>query len=96
MHGTVTPRIDWIYESSQVISGTSTVFNSLMPARSVFNARITYANQDNDYTISAGATNLFDKEYYLNVFDSQALGSPYTQAQPAPPRQWYLTIAKNF
>jgi hypothetical protein len=30
------------------------------------------------------------------VFDSQALGSPYTQAQPAPPRQWYVTISKNF
>ncbi len=52
--------------------------------------------QDHDYTVSAGATNLFDKEYYFNVFDSQALGSPYTQAQPAPPRQWYLTISKNF
>jgi iron complex outermembrane receptor protein len=96
LHGSVAPRIDWIYESSQVISGTSTVFNSLMPARSVFNARVTYENKDNDYTVSLGATNLFDKEYYLNVFDSQALGSPYTQAQPAPPRQWYVTIAKNF
>ncbi len=96
LQGSIVPRIDWIYESSQVISGTSTVFNSLMPARSVFNGRLTYANQDHDYTVSAGATNLFDKEYYLNVFDSQALGSPYTQAQPAPPRQWYLTISKNF
>ena len=96
LHGSLAPRIDWIYESSQVISGTSTVFNSLMPARSVFNARITYENKDNDYSVSAGATNLFDKEYYLNVFDSQALGSPYTQAQPAAPRQWYVTIGKNF
>jgi iron complex outermembrane receptor protein len=96
LHGNVTPRLDWIYESSQVISGTSTVFNSLMPARSVFNARVTYQNTDHDYSLSAGATNLFDKEYYLNVFDSQALGAPYTQAQPAAPRQWYLTIAKDF
>ena len=96
LQGSLAPRIDWIYESSQVISGTSTVFNSLMPARSVFNARITYQNDENAYSISAGATNLFDKEYYLNVFDSQALGSPYTQAQPAPPRQWYVTIAKYF
>jgi len=79
-----------------VISGTSTVFNSLMPARSVFNARVTYQNTDHEYSIAAGATNLFDKEYYLNVFDSQALGAAYTQAQPAAPRQWYLTIAKDF
>jgi len=96
LHGTIVPRLDWIYESSQVVGGTSTVFNSLMPARSVFNARLSYSNTDHDYSISAGATNLFDKQYYLNVFDSQALGSPYTQAQPAAPRQWYLTISKDF
>jgi len=95
LRGTLAPRIDWMYESSQVISGTSTVFNDLMPARSVFNARLTYEN-DADYSVAAGATNLFDKAYYHNVFDSQALGSPYTQAQPAAPRQWYVTVAKRF
>ncbi len=94
--GAITPRIDWIYESSQVVSGTSTTFDDLLPARSVFNARVAYENDPLDFTIALGVTNLFDKVYYYNVFDSQALGAAYTGAQPAAPRQIYLTVEKAF
>jgi iron complex outermembrane receptor protein len=41
-------------------------------------------------------TNLFDKFYYLNFFDYQLFGWPQTEAQPAQPRQWYLTLSKKF
>jgi iron complex outermembrane receptor protein len=94
--GTITPRLDWTYESSQVFSTLSTDLNYLLAARSIFNARVTYENEEYDFSVAFGATNLFDKAYYLNVFDSQALGAPYQQAQPAPPREWYLTVSKNF
>ncbi|HWW66156.1 MAG TPA: TonB-dependent receptor [Sphingomonadaceae bacterium] len=96
LDGTLTPRLDWIYESSQVFSTSSTALNYLMRGRSIFNARLTYENEEYDFSVSAGATNLFNKTYYLNVFDSQALGAPYEQAQPAAPRQWYLTVSKSF
>jgi iron complex outermembrane receptor protein len=96
LHGTVTPRLDWTYESSQVISGTSTKYNSLLLGRSTFNGRISYDNHDHDFSIAAGATNLFNKFYYVNFFDYQALGVPQTEAQPAPPRQWYLSFSKKF
>ena len=94
--GSVTPRIDWVYESSQVVSGTSTTFDNLLPARSVFNARLTYKNDPHGFSIAAGVTNLFKKVYFYNVFDSQALGAAYTGAQPAAPRQFYLTLEKSF
>ncbi len=94
--GSVTPRLDWTYESSQVVSGVSTTFDNLLPARSVFNARLTYQNDEHGFSIAAGATNLFNKLYYYNVFDSQALGAAYTGAQPAAPRQLYLTVEKKF
>jgi hypothetical protein len=32
----------------------------------------------------------------LNVFDYQPLGYPQTDAQPAHPREWYVTIRKQF
>ncbi len=67
-----------------------------MPKRSLFNARVTYDNVDHDFTISAGVVNLFDKFYYRNVFDYQGLGYPQTDAQPAPPREWSLTVSKRF
>jgi iron complex outermembrane receptor protein len=96
MGGTVTPRLDWTYESSQIVSGTSTKYNYLMPARSVVNGRITYDHTEHDFTVAVGVTNLFDKFYYVNVFDYQGLGYPQTDAQPAHPREWYLTLKKRF
>jgi len=94
--GSLTPRLDWTFQSSEVISGTSTKYNDLNGARSIFNARLTYDNDDRDFSIAVGATNLFNKLYYLNWFDYQSFGSPETEAQPGAPRQWYVTLSKKF
>ncbi len=67
-----------------------------MPGKSLFNARLTYNNDDHNFTIAAGVVNLFNKFYYINVFDYQPLGYPQTDAQPAAPRTWSLTITKRF
>jgi iron complex outermembrane receptor protein len=96
LHGSVTPRIDFTYQSSEIISGTSTKYNSLNAARTVANARITYDNNDHDFSLALGVTNLFNKFYYLNWFDYQAFGRPNSEAQPAAPRQWSLTLSKRF
>ena len=94
--GTITPRLDWTYESSQVVSGTSTKYNYALRARSIFNARLTYDNADHGFTVALGATNLFDKFYYVNLFDYQGIGFPQTDGQPGRPREWYLTLGKRF
>ena len=94
--GSVTPRLDWTYESSQIVSGTSTKYNYLMPGKSLFNARLTYDNENHDFSIAAGVVNVFNKFYYINVFDYQPLGYPQTDAQPAMPRTWSLTLTKRF
>jgi len=96
LSGSITPRADWQFQSSEVISGTSTKFNALNGARSIVNARLTYENDPYDFTVAAGVTNLFDKFYYLNWFDYQAFGRPNAEAQPGQPRQWYLEIGKRF
>jgi iron complex outermembrane receptor protein len=94
--GSVTPRIDWTYEDSQIVSGISNAYNDLLPAHSQFNARITYDNEKEGLQIALGATNLFNHFYWINVFDYQTLGYPETMAQPAPPREWYLSVTKKF
>ncbi|MGH8259310.1 MAG: TonB-dependent receptor [Steroidobacteraceae bacterium] len=94
--GSVTPRLDWTYEDSQIVSTVSTAYNGLLSAHSIFNARVSYDNRPHDFSIALGATNLFDKFYWINVFDYQTLGYPETMAQPAPPREWYLTLTKRF
>jgi iron complex outermembrane receptor protein len=94
--GSLTPRVDMTYESSQIVSGTSTRYNYLLPGKALFNARLTYENFEYDFSLALGVVNLFDKFYYINVFDYQGLGYPQTDAQPAAPRQWYLTLTKRF
>jgi iron complex outermembrane receptor protein len=94
--GSITPRLDMTYESSQIVSGTSTKYNGLLPSKALFNGRITYENDPYDFTVAVGVVNLFNKFYYVNVFDYQGLGYPQTDAQPAAPREWYLTVTKHF
>jgi len=96
LDGTITPRLDWAFQSSEVVSGTSTKYNDLNGARSIFNTRVTYQNDSYDFSVAVGVTNLFNKFYYLNFFDYQGLGRPNTEAQPGQPRQWYLTFSKRF
>ena len=41
-------------------------------------------------------TNLFDKYYYLTINDQSTSGLGYTNAQPGRPREWAVTVKKNF
>ena len=92
--GKVTPRLDALYQSSLAFNSTSAV--ARVPGRTVFNGRITYTNDDNDWMVAVGATNLFNKRYYYNIFDLTAFGQPTTEGQPGRPREWYLTVKKSF
>jgi iron complex outermembrane receptor protein len=92
--GTITPRLDWFYTGSQVYSPDRTEFNQ--KGYSLVNARLTYNNDEHDYTIAAGVTNLFDKFYWRNYFIYQSIGYPQINGQPGSPREWYLTLSKRF
>jgi iron complex outermembrane receptor protein len=92
--GTVTPRLDWFYMGSIVYSITRKETNQ--PGYSTFNARVTYDNEDHDFAVSAGVVNLFNQFYWRNFFVYQDIGFPQVNAQPAPPRQWSLTLSKKF
>ncbi len=65
-------------------------------AYSVFNMRVSYNNTGHDIDVSAGVTNLFNKFYYQNIFDLQPFGYPQTNGQPSRPREWFLSVRKNF
>jgi iron complex outermembrane recepter protein len=92
--GGLTPRLDWFYQGAIVYSAVSTLYNQA--AYSTFNGRLSYHNDEHDYTVSAGATNLFNKFYYRNFFLYQELGYPNIDAQPAPPREWFVSVKKSF
>ncbi len=94
LNGSFTPRLDWFYTGKIAYSAGNPEFDE--PAYSVFNGRLTYANWDDDYEVSVGVTNLFNTFYYRNKIIFQELGLPTNLGQPAPPREWYLSVKKRF
>ncbi|WP_332805205.1 TonB-dependent receptor [Sphingomonas sp. RT2P30] len=92
--GKITPRLDWSYTGSIDPSAARNTFNQ--PAYSLFNARLTYYNEDHDVTLAFGVTNLFNKLYYQNFFIYQDIGYPGNNGQPGAPRQWSVEIGKKF
>jgi len=73
--GTITPRADWIWQSSTANGTLTTDWNE--PAYSLVNARLTYRLDDQGFSAALGVTNLFDKLYYHNYFVYQDFrGSP--------------------
>ena len=92
--GSITPRLDWFYQGPTQYSVTRKDTNQ--PGYSTFNGRITYHNEEHNFDVSLGATNLFNKFYYRNLFVYTDIGNANINGQPAPPREWYLTLSKNF
>jgi iron complex outermembrane receptor protein len=49
-----------------------------------------------DFDVALGVTNMFDKQYYRQKTIFTVIGAPVNIGQPAPPREWYLTVKKRF
>jgi len=92
--GKITPRLDWYYMGPIVYSVTRKETNQ--PGYSTFNARISYTHEESDVTVALAVTNLFNKFYWRNFFVYQDIGFPNVNGQPAPPREWSLTLTKRF
>jgi iron complex outermembrane receptor protein len=92
--GSITPRLDAFFNGRIAYSSQNPVYDQ--GGRTVFNARITYRNNDHDYDVALGATNLFNKFYYYQKTIFRELGLPTNLGQPSAPREWYLSVKKRF
>lgn len=96
--GKVIPRIDVDYRSAfetEPVNG-SIAYASRTEARTLSNARITYKPDGGDWEFSAAVTNVFDKFYYVNKFDRT--NPPFFVASGivGRPREWSVSIKRNF
>jgi iron complex outermembrane recepter protein len=94
--GSITPRLDWIYES-----GYQTVAvpdpNSYLPGYHELNGRITFRPQSDRWELSAVGTNLTGKLWYTQIFDLTAQsqsGADY--GIPAAPRTVWAEFKMKF
>ncbi len=107
--GTLTPRFDIEYQSETYSDPANNGFYPagfpvlpefadlnpfLIPGRTTMNARLTYDSPDRDWQISAAVKNLTNEFYWTNSFAFYFTGTG--QRIIAPPREWSISIRRNF
>jgi iron complex outermembrane receptor protein len=94
-HGTLTPRIDASYQSSEFANPINDPAWNQIAGYTVFNARLTYRAPTGGWSSWLEVTNFTNKLYYLTLFDLHS-SAGYVNGQPAMPRGWSFTIKKTF
>ena len=105
--GTLTPRLDWFYQSHGTNNPDPAVAprepDEIVPSYALVNGRLTYANSDRDWTVSLSVTNLLDKFYYYSLSAATSLGPTGVPQefsgraeQPGRPREWAVTLNRRF
>ncbi len=103
--GAITPRFD-LYGQTKICTQQRTNVSVTLIDTSeadqcaqpydLLNARVEWSSPEDNWRVALGATNLTDKEYYLNKFDLTAFGQPTLEGQPGAPREWYVQFQRNF
>lgn len=89
--GTITPRLDYAYQSSFFTNIDNNPLG-VTPGYSLLNGRVSWDSVDKDWRISVAVKNLADKVYYYQRFFVTGVQT----GQPAPPREWSLTVRRTF
>ena len=95
--GSLTPRFDMVHQL-ELPGGTLPGIDefSVNPAYTLSNARLTWRNEPRDLSVSFEVTNVFDKYYTVNRFDIRSAGVPAVPGQVGRPREWAVTVKKDF
>ncbi len=93
--GTLTPRVDASYQSSEYTNPINDPAWNQIPSYTVFNGRLTYRAPSGGWSAWLEVSNFTNKLYYLTLFDLHG-SAGYVNGQPAMPREWSLTVKKTF
>lgn len=94
--GSLTPRVDVAYTSAVYSSNTARATGRL-PGYTVANARLAWRSPDRDWEAALEVTNLTDKLYYTSNADLSFIPSiGFAWNAPGRPREWALTLRRNF
>ena len=96
--GSITPRIDFLTQSTQYSAPRNFPNNRIAPY-GIFNGRLTYRSLNSKWQLSLAVTNLFDKYYAVYIDDQSApnnLQDQWVAMQPGRPREFQLSLKRNF
>jgi iron complex outermembrane receptor protein len=89
----LTPRLDAQYQSSFFTELTNNPFGEVS-SRTLADLRLTWKSPKGDWQTTAAVTNLADRFYYISKVYSA--NPSLTQGQPGAPREWLVTVRRNF
>jgi len=93
--GTLTPRLDYSWQDT-IYQGANNDPYTAIKARGLLDGRLTWDAPSGGWSVSLSGSNLTDKKYFLNVFDLSIFGQGSVEGQPGTPREWLITVKKNF
>jgi iron complex outermembrane receptor protein len=91
----IIPRFDVSYRSRIYYSADLRNRAAQQSPFALANARLTYQNTANDWSLSVAVTNVFDKLYYTTLTD-QLNSFGFLSGTLGRPREWLVTARKNF
>ena len=92
--GSLSARLDAQYQSAFFTDLANTSLGQV-PGRTLVNARLTWRSPQEDWQATVAVTNLADRFYYINKVNSTA-PTNIVQGQPGAPREWLVSIRRNF
>ena len=93
--GTLTPRLDYSWQSTVYQDANNNPYTALK-SRGLLDGRITWDAPEGGWQVALSASNLTDERYFLNVFNLAIFGQGSVEGQPGAPREFLLTVRKNF
>ncbi|WP_137680798.1 TonB-dependent receptor [Aurantiacibacter suaedae] len=96
--GSLTPRFDVFYQDETFAGfqgAGETRLEQFLPSFTTANARLTWRNEGEDLSIALEVTNLTDEYYLYSSFD-QRNNAGGRLVTPARPREWAVTVKKEF
>ena len=93
--GSITPRFDVTHQAAQFTNAINNMDWNRINSYTVLNGSLTWRSKDAVWQGALNVTNITDKLYYLTLFDTHT-SAGYTNGQPAMPREWSVTVKRNF
>jgi len=92
--GMLVPRFDVSYYSDFFTDTTNSELGKVK-GQTLSTARLTWRPHNADWELAVGASNLFDRYYYHNILDV-VTASGVASANPARPREWFVSFKYRF
>ena len=93
--GKLTPRLDYSWQSTIFEGANNSPYTSIK-SRGLLDGRLTWDAPSNDWQVALSVQNILNKKYYLSLFDVSTFGEGALEAQPGTPREWAITVKRNF